>query len=59
MLQVHIGVGARNQTAIRLYERCGFSVYGRDPRLILLPDATVTDEDLLVLTLDGYSDAVP
>jgi RimJ/RimL family protein N-acetyltransferase len=50
--QVHIGVAAHNRAAARLYERCGFSWYARDPRLLLLPDGTAVDEDLMVLMLD-------
>ena len=52
VLQVHIGVAAHNRAAARLYERCGFTWYAREPRLLLLPDGTMVDEDLMVLMLD-------
>lgn len=53
VLQVHIGVASHNDAAARLYERCGFERYGREPRLLLLPDGTAVDEDLMVLMLDS------
>ena len=53
VLQVHIGVASHNEVTIRLYERCGFVRYGREPRLLLLPDGTAVDEDLMVLMLDS------
>lgn len=52
VLQVHLGVAAHNRAAMRLYERCGFVWYAREPRLLLLPDGTAIDEDLMVLFLD-------
>lgn len=53
VLQIHVGVASHNDTAIRLYERCGFDRYAREPRLLLLPDGTVVDEDLMVVMLDA------
>lgn len=50
--QVHLTVASHNQSAVRLYERCGFTRYGRDPRALILPDGTEIDEDLMVLMLD-------
>ena len=52
VMQVHIGVAAHNHAATRLYERCGFARYAREPRLLLLPDGTMVDETLMVLMLD-------
>jgi RimJ/RimL family protein N-acetyltransferase len=53
VMQVHIGVAAHNHAAARLYERCGFTRYAREPRLLLLPDGTTVDEVLMVLMLDA------
>ncbi len=52
VMQIHIGVAAHNHAAARLYERCGFTRYAREPRLLLLHDGTTVDEDLMVLMLD-------
>ncbi|MDQ4045484.1 MAG: GNAT family N-acetyltransferase [Chloroflexota bacterium] len=53
VLQIHLTVSSHNTVAVRLYERLGFTRYGREPRSLLLPDGTVVDEDLMVLLLDG------
>lgn len=51
--QIHLTVAAHNRIAIGMYQRAGFVRYGREPRALVLPDGPV-DEDLMVLTLDGY-----
>ena len=55
VLQVHLTVTTHNATASRLYERCGFQRYGREPRALVLSDRTAIDEDLMVLMLDSTS----
>ena len=46
-----LGVAAVNQPAIRCYERCGFKIYGTEPRAIL-NDGNYYDEHLMALKLD-------
>jgi ribosomal protein S18 acetylase RimI-like enzyme len=48
--QVHLGVAATNEPAVRLYQSMGFVEYGREPRAIKLPDRYV-DEFLMWLRL--------
>ncbi len=47
-----LGVSAVNQPAIRCYERCGFKVYGTEPRAVLV-DGQYYDEYLMFKSLDG------
>lgn len=47
-----LGVAAVNQPAIRCYERCGFKIYGTEPRNILL-EGMYYDEHLMFKSLDG------
>jgi RimJ/RimL family protein N-acetyltransferase len=49
---VKLGVAAVNQPAIRCYERCGFKIYGTEPRAVLL-DGRYYDEYLMFKSLDG------
>ena len=46
-----LGVAAVNQPAIRCYERCGFKVYGTEPRAVYV-DGKYYDENLMHHTLD-------
>jgi len=46
-----LGVAAVNQPAIRCYERCGFKIYGTEPRAILY-EGNYYDEDLMAVDLD-------
>jgi RimJ/RimL family protein N-acetyltransferase len=46
-----LGVAAVNHPAIRCYERCGFQVYGTEPRAILY-DGKYYDEHLMAHKLD-------
>lgn len=50
--QVHLTVASHSASAVALYERCGFSRYGREPRALILADGREIDEDLMVLMLD-------
>ncbi len=50
--QVHIAAASHNGAAVDLYESCGFTRYGREPRALILPDGREVDEDLMVLMLD-------
>jgi RimJ/RimL family protein N-acetyltransferase len=52
VLQIHLTVASHNAAAVALYQRLGFSRYGRDPRALILPDGREIDEDLMVLMLD-------
>lgn len=47
-----LGVAAVNQPAIRCYERCGFKVYGTEPRVVFV-DGRYFDEYLMFKSLDG------
>ncbi|GGF41705.1 hypothetical protein GCM10011321_35380 [Youhaiella tibetensis] len=51
VLQVHLGVGAHNRPAIRLYERAGFEIYGTEPRSLNV-NGRYVDEHLMVRFLD-------
>lgn len=51
ILQIHLAVTSHNTSARRLYERMGFTTYGREPR-VLIVDGVAYDEDLMVLMLD-------
>jgi ribosomal protein S18 acetylase RimI-like enzyme len=48
---VKLGVAATNISAIRCYERCGFSTYGTEPRAIYY-DGKYYDELLMSCSLD-------
>jgi len=47
-----LGVAAVNQPAIRCYERCGFTTYGTEPRVVLY-EGKYYDEYLMVHALDN------
>jgi RimJ/RimL family protein N-acetyltransferase len=49
---VKLGVAAVNQPAIRCYERCGFKVYGTEPRAVCV-DGKYYDEHLMFKSLDA------
>ena len=49
--QLELGVFADNARAITLYEKLGFSEYGRVPRAFRLKDGTYIDEVLMSLQL--------
>ena len=51
VLQLHLGVGAHNKPAIRLYEKAGFSIYGTEPRSLNV-NGRYVDEHLMVRFLD-------
>jgi ribosomal protein S18 acetylase RimI-like enzyme len=51
ILQIHLAVTSHNAAAKRLYERMGFTTYGREPR-VLIVEGVGYDEDLMVLLLD-------
>jgi ribosomal protein S18 acetylase RimI-like enzyme len=46
-----LGVMANNQAAIRCYERCGFTVYGTEPRALFY-EGQYYDEFLMYSSLD-------
>jgi RimJ/RimL family protein N-acetyltransferase len=52
VVMAKLGVAAVNQPAIRCYERCGFKVYGTEPRAICV-DGRYYDEHLMFKSLDG------
>jgi RimJ/RimL family protein N-acetyltransferase len=47
-----LGVAAVNQPAIRCYERCGFKIYGTEPRAVQV-DGKYYDEYMMFKPLDG------
>ncbi len=51
ILQLQLGVSVHNETALRLYERHGFTTYGRQPRALRFGDVFI-DEFLMVKLLD-------
>jgi len=51
VLQIHLGVGAHNHPAVRLYQRAGFEIYGTEPRALFV-NGRYVDEHLMVRFLD-------
>lgn len=51
VLQVHLGVGAYNEPAQRLYKRLGFTRYGTEPRALYV-NGRYIDEHLMVRFFD-------
>ena len=49
--QLELDVVSTNESAIRLYERCGFVEYGRHPRMMKYRDGTYADTLLMMLEL--------
>lgn len=49
--QIELEVVSSNTTAINLYKKLGFSVYGERPRSFRLKDGSYSDELLMVLAL--------
>jgi ribosomal protein S18 acetylase RimI-like enzyme len=54
MEQVHLAVVTSNETAVRLYQRVGFEIYGTDPR-VLKVDGRYFDEYLMVRQMGKLS----
>lgn len=50
--QVHLGVGTNNHSALALYKRSGFEIYGTEPRALCV-SGTYIDEHLMVKFLDS------
>lgn len=51
VIQVHLGVGATNARAVRLYQKLGFEIYGTEPRSLCI-DKKYIDEHFMVLKFD-------
>ncbi len=51
ILQLQLGVGVHNETALRLYERHGFTTYGREPRALKFGERFI-DEFLMAKAMD-------
>lgn len=51
VVQVHLGVAASNEAAIRLYRKAGFEIYGTEPRALFV-NGRYIDEHLMVRFLD-------
>jgi len=49
---VKLGVTATNTSAVRCYERCGFTIYGNEPRALLY-EGNYYDEYLMSRALDN------
>ena len=49
--QLELDVVSTNETAIRLYQKCGFVEYGRLPRMMKYRDGTYADAVLMMLDL--------
>ena len=49
--QLHLGVAAHNEPAVRLYQKAGFVLYGTDPRSQYV-NGRFVDEHLMVRFLD-------
>ena len=52
--QLELDVVSTNERAIRLYERCRFVEYGRQPRTMKYRDGTYADTVLMVLDLRAW-----
>lgn len=52
VLQLHLDVVSSNVTAVRLYERHGFTIYGTEPRSLKL-NGCFYDKYLMVLPFDN------
>lgn len=52
---LHLTLMADNDRARLLYERCGFAVYGREPRSVMQPDGP-GDELLMWRAIDSVAD---
>ena len=51
VIQVHLGVAAGNEAAIRLYRKAGFEIYGTEPRALFV-NGRYIDEHMMVRFLD-------
>ena len=51
VIQIHLGVWADNESAIRLYKKLGFETYGTEPRYLYV-NGRYVDEHLMVRFLD-------
>ncbi|KKB78823.1 hypothetical protein VW35_10000 [Devosia soli] len=51
VIQIHLGVWAENEPAIRLYKKLGFETYGTEPRYLFV-NGRYIDEHLMVRFLD-------
>ena len=51
VIQIHLGVWAENEPAIRLYQKLGFETYGTEPRYLYV-NGRYLDEHLMVRFLD-------
>ncbi|MBN9334161.1 GNAT family N-acetyltransferase [Devosia sp.] len=51
VIQIHLGVWAENEPAIRLYQKLGFETYGTEPRYLYV-NGRYIDEHLMVRFLD-------
>ena len=51
VVQVHLGVWAENEPALRLYQKLGFETYGTEPRYLFV-NGRYIDEHLMVRFLD-------
>lgn len=51
VIQIHLGVWAENEPAIRLYKKLGFETYGTEPRYLYV-NGRYLDEHLMVRFLD-------
>jgi len=49
--QLELDVVSTNESAVRLYTRCGFVEYGRHPRMMKYRDGTYADTILMMLDL--------
>ena len=49
---VYLGVTTTNQPAIRCYERCGFTIYGTEPKALCY-DGIYYDEYLMAMEIDS------
>ena len=49
--QLELDVVSTNESAVRLYTRCGFEEYGRHPRMMKYRDGTYADTILMMLKL--------
>ncbi|MBN9531550.1 MAG: hypothetical protein J0H82_35460 [Alphaproteobacteria bacterium] len=56
-MQVILSVSAGNEAAERLYRGCGFEVYGREPRAVMM-DGLAIAKLYMILMLDRHQQAI-
>ena len=51
--QLHLNVAVENTSALALYERCGFRIYGTEPRSMKIGERYVDAHQMVLIFADG------